>query len=374
MNDTQELDPGNGITYGYRGGDQTIIQAMTAFAAISWATAIELIILIFLVFKKYSGVYFWSLLISTISIIPYAIGAWIKQVSLPYTVPTLLPVAFLNISWMVLIPGQSVVLWSRLHLITQNQQLLRFILWLIIVDWFVFCIPTTVFTWGSNTHMGAFVEGYTIFEKIQMTAFSVQEVFISGVYVWEVRKMLQLIYEKESRRIMWELLSINVFIIVLDVALLTVEFLNMYQVETTFKGMVYSIKLKLEFGVLGKLVKVALDRKGSHARIASQEAISIDLDGYNPAPRTQAPGRNFEADLAETRKPSAQYIENAAQRFNFPKARRHSHFDHHQNHGRQVKKLPKKDVAPPRPTLASRFSEGSGITIQYPGRLDNAVV
>ena len=41
----------------------------------------------------------------------------------------------------------------------------------------------------------------------------------------------------------------------MDIALLGVEFANLYIIETTFKSVVYSIKLKLEFAVLGKLVE-----------------------------------------------------------------------------------------------------------------------
>jgi hypothetical protein len=37
----------------------------------------------------------------------------------------------------------------------------------------------------------------------------------------------------------------------MDIALLGVEFANLYIIEVTFKGVVYSIKLKLEFAVLG---------------------------------------------------------------------------------------------------------------------------
>ena len=40
----------------------------------------------------------------------------------------------------------------------------------------------------------------------------------------------------------------------MDVLLLGFEFANLYIMEASFKGVVYSVKLKLEFAVLGKLV------------------------------------------------------------------------------------------------------------------------
>ena len=39
----------------------------------------------------------------------------------------------------------------------------------------------------------------------------------------------------------------------MDVGLLVVEYLNFYVVEATLKGVIYSVKLKLEFSVLGRL-------------------------------------------------------------------------------------------------------------------------
>ncbi|KAG9755109.1 hypothetical protein KCU59_g81, partial [Aureobasidium melanogenum] len=95
-----------------------------------------------------------------------------------------------------------------------------------------------------------------------MTVFSLQELVISFIYLVEVRRVLKVIDDGRFRKIMWELGAINVAIIVLDVALLAVEYLGLYQIEVTLKGMCYSIKLKLEFGVLSKLVKIATARQG----------------------------------------------------------------------------------------------------------------
>jgi hypothetical protein len=54
---------------------------------------------------------------------------------------------------------------------------------------------------------------------------------------------------------MYQLFVINIIIIAMDIALLGVEFANLYIIETILKGVIYSIKLKLEFVVLGKLVQ-----------------------------------------------------------------------------------------------------------------------
>ncbi|KAH0393309.1 integral membrane protein, partial [Aureobasidium melanogenum] len=253
-------DAQNGITGGYKGENAIIIRAMIAFTAIAWYNAAEIIILVLVVFKRYSGLYFWSLLITAISIIPYQVGAWLKQVG---EADAMGMIILSSIGWVVMVPGSSLVLYSRLHCITQNRKLLRGILYMIIINAIVLTVPTNVLSLGSNSSKYyLFTFGYSVMEKIQMTVFSLQELVISFIYLVEVRRVLKVIDDGRFRKIMWELGAINIAIIVLDVALLAVEYLGLYQIEVTLKGMCYSIKLKLEFGVLSKLVKIATARQG----------------------------------------------------------------------------------------------------------------
>ncbi|CAC9892091.1 unnamed protein product [Aureobasidium pullulans] len=253
-------DAKNGITGGYKGENAIIIRAMLAFTAIAWYNSAELIILVLVVFKRYSGLYFWSLLITSASIIPYSVGAWLKQVGESDAMGMII---LSSIGWVVMVPGQSLVLYSRLHCITQNQKLLKGILYMIIINAIILTVPTNVLSLGSNSSKYyLFTTGYSVMEKIQMTAFTAQELIISSIYLIEVRRVLKVVDDGRFRKIMWELGAINVAIIVLDVALLAVEYLGLYQIEVTLKGMCYSIKLKLEFGVLSKLVKIATARQG----------------------------------------------------------------------------------------------------------------
>lgn len=120
-------------------------------------------------------------------------------------------------------------------------------------------------------------------EKIQMVGFFVQETILSIIYIRETLRLLRLsesvqddvasfdngsatgnLRNAHVRKTMYQLLAINVIIITMDLALLGLEFANFYLVETTLKGAVYSIKLKLEFAVLGKLVQLVRDRSSSN--------------------------------------------------------------------------------------------------------------
>lgn len=184
------------------------------------------------------------------------------------------------------VSGQSVVLWSRLHLLTNSRKVLRWTLYMIIINGGLLHSITTVLTFASNSNdlsqtvLERFVNGYSIMEKIQMTGFFVQECILSIIYIRETIRLLRLgesvkddigsfddgagqLHKASVRKTMYQILAINVIIIVMDVALLATAFANLYLIETTLKGVVYSIKLKLEFAVLGKLVQIVKVRASS---------------------------------------------------------------------------------------------------------------
>jgi hypothetical protein len=86
---------------------------------------------------------------------------------------------------------------------------------------------------------------------------SIQETILSSIYIIETVRILRTLLRPNTRKILYQLVSINIITIIFGLALLSCEFANLYVIESTFKGVVYSIKLKLEFAVLGKLVQFA---------------------------------------------------------------------------------------------------------------------
>lgn len=250
---------GDAITGGYTGTALGTKITIATLAGITWYNAFELVILIFVTFAQYRGLYFWSLLISSaVGLIPYSLGFLLKFFRLASASTGWLPVTLLTIGWWSMVTGQSIVLYSRLHLVLANQRVLRRVLVMILVDAVVLHFPTTVLTFGSNLAPNdarqPYVMGYPVMEKIQMTGFCVQELIISGLYIWETVRMIRLDPDPTKRKIQYQLLVINSIIIIMDLGLLVAVYRNYYIMETMLKGVVYSVKLKLEFAVLGKLI------------------------------------------------------------------------------------------------------------------------
>jgi len=263
LSNSTSVTPSNGIVGGYTGDNTSILRVMMAFSAIAWYNCGELILLIMIRFKKRKGLYFWSLMITAWAIIIYQIGVWGKMVNI--TNNSLITQTLDNIGWVFMVGGNSFILYSRLHLITLNHRMLRMVFWAIIVNTILMYIPTTALDYGCNIHdSGGWCTGYSIMERIQMTMFSIQEFTISGIYLVEAWRYLKTAYvpDGRSKRVIYELVCVNVILILLDVALLSVEYVDLYQIEVTLKGLVYSVKAKLELGVLSRLVKIVTKGTG----------------------------------------------------------------------------------------------------------------
>ncbi|KAJ5636021.1 uncharacterized protein N7484_009334 [Penicillium longicatenatum] len=240
----------------YSSDDSTRTFAFATFSSLAWYNAIELIILCFVSFKRWRGCYFWSLLVASFSIIPYCLGFIL--LFFPTGVTPYVCVTLIIISWCGMITGQSMVLWSRLHLLLRNTRVLWNVLWMIIIDAILLHVPTAVLLFGAvGMPTGPFAHGYNIMERIQVVGFCIQELVISSIYVWEAIHLLRLRPGGQSRGILSQLLIINIVILFLDVAIVVIEYVGYYALQVMFKPVAYSIKLKLEYAILGKLITVA---------------------------------------------------------------------------------------------------------------------
>lgn len=74
---------------------------------------------------------------------------------------------------------------------------------------------------------------------------------------------------------MTHLVAVNVIVIMLDVTLLALQYSGLYDIQTAYKAVVYSIKLKVEFSILNKLVQIVTG--SSHGSSFSNEYSQRDV-------------------------------------------------------------------------------------------------
>ncbi|PVH68948.1 hypothetical protein DL98DRAFT_564553 [Cadophora sp. DSE1049] len=227
---------------------------ITAAIGIALYNPVETLILIFATFKQYRGCYFWSLLIACIGLIIWIVGyiTYFFDVTSSKYAQTAVVVT----GWCIFIVAQSLVLWSRLHLVIQSRRILRAVLLMIVINAIVLLPPTVAMAFGNNTKIisPAFRRGYEIVENIQVLAFTLQECIVSGLYIWGTISLLKFTPEKRKRNLMLQLFTINVVLVIMDCAILGVQYSHHRIIQIGLKSLVCSFKIKLELAILGRLV------------------------------------------------------------------------------------------------------------------------
>ncbi|KAL4733782.1 hypothetical protein BDV11DRAFT_199428 [Aspergillus similis] len=257
-----------GLQYGL--GDVSLAIRMTVaiFLCLGLFNSLELILLVCWTFRKWRGLYFWSLLISSVGLILYVVGAFLLLWDLAPLAASV-PIAY--VGFVCIVPVQSLILYSRLYLVFYHEKVLRIMLVVIITVSIVFVIPSIVSMFGS-----AFITepswnyAYNVTERLQVTGFAIQELIPSLFYVYSAVRLLRISPEGKNRakRIMYELLGINALTIVFDIAVILIEYIYMYSLQVSLKGFVYSVKVKLELAILGRLVALTNTRQEKRRDLA----------------------------------------------------------------------------------------------------------
>lgn len=257
---------------------------LQACSTLAMYNAFVLLALIFMTFKRRTGLYFWSISLASFGIIPYCLGWFIAYFTL---LPLWVAMIFAQIGWTLLVSGQSTVLYSRLHLVLDDPKILRILLWMIILNGIVWHTSITVLVFGSSyspaQSRDAFNSVFNILEKVQMSCFCLQEFILSGLYIWKAWDILRTALSSQ-RRLIQQLFAINVFIVIIDITLLVIEYKSLFLWEQGVKVVTYSIKLKLEFAILGQLIQVARQQGGTTGSFGGQPnratAAFLDPSGY----------------------------------------------------------------------------------------------
>lgn len=233
-----------------------IAMVIAGLFALACCNVLQILVSIINTFKRRRGLYFWSMVIATLGILVHALSTFLRYFALAPNFPMCVLIC---ISWYSMVTGQSVVLYSRLHLVTDYDSYSRWVLGMIIFNFCVLHIPTTILFLGINLDVKSFIRPFNIYERVQLAGFAAQETIISGLYIWETMTSLRPVLAMKGRRgqkVVINLLVVNTLAVLLDAALLATEYTNHFDVQTTLKPVVYSIKLMLEFTVLNSLLLV----------------------------------------------------------------------------------------------------------------------
>lgn len=120
-------------------------------------------------------------------------------------------------------------------------------------------------------------------ERLHITAFGVQELILSALYIWTAIDILRTSLRPNLRRIVVELIIINFILGGIDVAGITLEYCNLFFFEVAFKMASYSIKLKLEFAILSKLTALSGGDEETRRRDSRGDSLVFPTDSLSTA-------------------------------------------------------------------------------------------
>ena len=108
---------------------------------------------------------------------------------------------------------------------------------------------------GLNSGDARFARPAAIFDRVQSTGFCIQDFVICGIYIYKparVFKRIIAIRGRDGRNAIIHLLYINILVVILNILFILAE-CKLHYIQVSFKTVVYSVKLKLEFSVLNRL-------------------------------------------------------------------------------------------------------------------------
>ena len=211
---------------------------IVSFLAIAWYNVLELTILIQTFFKRHSGIYYYSLLIANWGIFLHGLETLLKFFKLNDGMPghkianTIVGWS----GWVMMVTGQSIVLWSRLHLVQIPWS--RGILTVIIFDAICLHTSTGILTFLTNIspRPERYQTPYSIMERVQVTIFFLQEVALSSLYIWRTTNMLRTEgpilmtiseghrWGSKGKKVLLRTIVMGLTIIALDITLPVLEF------------------------------------------------------------------------------------------------------------------------------------------------------
>ena len=234
--------------------------ACSGFVAVIFFLVIDINIGMYRFFKKRKGLYYWSMMLGTLGCCLNAIGIILKFLNTSLSNIWPLSCLLLVVGWTLYTPAELLVLYSRLHLVEKSYKTRRYVLIMIVVTTFVFVIPNWVTTWPAfdidPKISSVWSPRLAIVNRTTQLAFTLVECVVSGIYIRSLTRMLKIKPSVRERRVMLDLIYVNVVAITVDVLASLLVYFNQVGLADPIQTFSYALKLKLEFTVLNQLIVI----------------------------------------------------------------------------------------------------------------------
>lgn len=234
--------------------------AASAFTGMTLFCCAETLFEINRLFKKRQGLYFWCMTLGTVACAVDTLGIILKYLA-PH--PEIWPFYTLCLlaGWSTYTLCQLLVLYSRLHLVTQNKMIQRAMLVIIVSTVFAITIPNWIVVipaYDTDPKISSvWSPRDAIVERYTQIGNTLVECIVSGVYINSVLKLMKYKTSVRQRRVLLDLIYVNVIAVAFDVLTICLVYLNQLGCSHPIQAFSYALKLRLEFIVLNQLMAVA---------------------------------------------------------------------------------------------------------------------
>jgi hypothetical protein len=256
--DGQQEGPSGTFAFGGEAGkpqDPTndIFVAGVILLSIASYNVVEVLIWILSTFRHFRGLYFYSVLITDISLMGF-IGLSFLMLYIGCSPGW--PAGLWGIVCAVLQTAQILILYTRLHLVCpHNPGVVRAVRILIVITCIVL-IPLLVISGIYASVTPSWVATCGIITRSVRITVTVREMAVCAIYCLQAFRELSTIAAHKGRageKVMQQLIAVQLAINLMDIALLALTFGSPMTIQLGYTSLVYAIKLKMEFAILNTL-------------------------------------------------------------------------------------------------------------------------
>ena len=125
---------------------------------------------------------------------------------------------------------------------------------------------------------------FKVWEKVQVTVTTVEELIISGIYIYETNRLIkhdQLLNTKSAKKVLQHLIYVNIAVMLMDIAIVATDYTDYYWIQLSMKAPIYTYKLRLEFSILNKLTDMLkASRNLNSFRDSRYLGSNVDSNGF----------------------------------------------------------------------------------------------
>jgi hypothetical protein len=240
-----------------------------ALLSIALWLSVDLIFQVHVTFRRWGGMYYWTVLGTSIGVGLHATSVAIKAFTVLTIAQDIGTTVLAKTGDILTQTGFSLVLYSRLKLIkcARTRLYLKWILITILASSFLVHTPAIIFTFALNTRIPGWYGHTQVAEKFVILWFTIQEFALSTIYTYSTARLikdlpgmsscnaLQHQAKKTRRNLLLFMVFAQIITFTFDMTLVMMIMLEPVY-KAVFMPAFYGIKLKVEFMALNQLQRL----------------------------------------------------------------------------------------------------------------------